>query len=122
MTKILMSPFLRSPIIYCWNIISRTQSSYNKIGNPQSTVEHPQSTLICSKNKKKILISPLLRSPLILFVGIQFSAHRLVTKKFGTPKAPPNTPNYPYLLQKDEQNSNFAIFEIAKNLLLEYLF
>ena len=52
--------------------MSTTQTSYNKIRNPQNIAEHPQPTLICSKNTK--------------------------------------------------ENSNFAVFEIANNIIVEIQF
>ena len=49
--------------------------------------------------------------------GIQFLAHRLTTKKVGTPRAPRNTPKLPLFITKIPKNSNFAVFQIANNFI-----
>ena len=48
---------------------------------------------------------------------IQFLAHRLTTKKLGTPKASRNTLKLPPFIAKIPKNSNFAVFEIANKFI-----
>ena len=72
--KILIPLFLRSPIIYCWNTISSTQTSYKKIGNPQSIAEHPKPTLIGRKIRKNSNFA-VFEGANNFIAGIPFLAH-----------------------------------------------
>ena len=76
----------------CWNTISSAQTSFKKILNPQSTAEHSQTILICSKNTKKNSNFAVFEIAKNFIVEIQFRARRLATKKLGTLKAPRSTP------------------------------
>ena len=93
--KILISPFLRSPIILLMEYNFQHTDQLQKIGNPQSTVEHP---LICFKHTKKILISPFSRSSITLLSEYNVKHTAQLQKNWKRSKHRETPPNFPYLL------------------------
>ena len=86
--------------------------------NPQSTAEHPQSTVIESKNMKINSNTAVFEIANNFIVRIQLLANRLVNKEFTTMQVPRNTFNNPHSpSQFAKKKSSASDFEIANNFI-----